>query len=99
MASGARSAALFSNQGRYWGCGGVGGLQYAFPVPPAMPSDLDTLNKRFYQSRAIADCKVPLLLAAKVLFGFVTKVPLLWLDRFDNKRLNTQGWNFHGTKP
>ena len=43
--------------------------------------------------------KVPLLLAAKVLFGFVTKVPLLLLDRFDTKRLNTQGWNFHGTKP
>jgi SAM-dependent methyltransferase len=43
--------------------------------------------------------KVPLLLATKVLFGFVIKVPLLWLDRFDTKRLNTQGWNFHGTKP
>lgn len=42
--------------------------------------------------------KAPLVLMAKVLFGFFTKVPLLWLDRFDTKRLNTQGWNFHGQK-
>ncbi|MCX6848281.1 MAG: class I SAM-dependent methyltransferase [Verrucomicrobia bacterium] len=42
--------------------------------------------------------KVPLVLMAKVFFGFFTKVPLLWLDRFDTKRLNTQGWNFHGQK-
>ncbi len=42
--------------------------------------------------------KVPLVMASKVIFGFVTKVPLIWLDRFDSVRLNTIGWNFHGTK-
>ena len=43
--------------------------------------------------------KMPLILLAKVVFGFLTKVPLLLLDRFDTMRNNTQGWNFHGRKP
>lgn len=43
--------------------------------------------------------KVPVVLLAKILFGFITKVPLLWLDRFDTQKLNTQGWNFHGQMP
>lgn len=55
---------------------------------------------RYLQTcQAPAVVKVPLLLLAKVVFGFFTKVPLLLLDRFDTVRNNTQGWNFHGRKP
>jgi SAM-dependent methyltransferase len=54
---------------------------------------------RYLQTwKAPAVLKIPLLLLAKVVFGFLTKVPLLWLDQFDTVRLNTQGWNFHGSK-
>ena len=55
---------------------------------------------RFLQNRPIpALLKTPLVFLTKILFGFVLKVPLLWLDRLDTKPLNTQGWNFHGQKP
>jgi hypothetical protein len=43
--------------------------------------------------------KVPLMLASKFLFGFVTKIILLWLDSWDKEPTNTLGWNFHGQKP
>lgn len=43
--------------------------------------------------------KKPLLLATQLLGGFLLKVPLIWLDRFDHNRLNTQGWNLAGQKP
>ena len=43
--------------------------------------------------------KMPLQLAAQALFGFVLKVPLIWLDRFDKTPLNTQGWCLMGRKP
>jgi len=43
--------------------------------------------------------KLPLLLLTKIVFGFLLKIILLALDRWDTKRLNTQGWNFHGQKP
>jgi len=43
--------------------------------------------------------KVPLTLAAQALFGFVIKLPLIWLDRFDREPLNTMGWNFRCRKP
>lgn len=42
--------------------------------------------------------KKPLMLASRLLFGVVTKVVLLWLDRFDKEPMNTIGWNFHGRK-
>jgi hypothetical protein len=32
-------------------------------------------------------------------FGFVTKILCLWLDRFDKQRKNTLGWNCHCRKP
>lgn len=40
----------------------------------------------------------PAELFCRIFFGFVFKIPLLWLDRFDQKRLNTQGWNLVGRK-
>lgn len=43
--------------------------------------------------------KMPLQLAAQALFGFVLKVPLIWLDRFDRDPLNTMGWNLKCRKP
>lgn len=43
--------------------------------------------------------KAPLVLLSRLLFGVVTKIFLLWLDRFDTQPLNTIGWNFHGRKP
>jgi SAM-dependent methyltransferase len=43
--------------------------------------------------------KKPLQLTAQALFGFVLKVPLLWLDRFDRDPLNTMGWNLMCRKP
>lgn len=43
--------------------------------------------------------KVPLRLGAQGLFGFLLKVPLLWLDRFDRDPLNTMGWNLVCRKP
>jgi len=43
--------------------------------------------------------KVPLMLAAQALFGFVLKLPLIWLDRFDREPLNTMGWNVMYRKP
>ncbi len=41
----------------------------------------------------------PLGLACQILFGFVFKVPLIWLDQFDANVLNTLGWNFAAQKP
>lgn len=43
--------------------------------------------------------KVPLTIAAQALFGFVFKLPLIWLDRFDRDPLNPMGWNFKSRKP
>lgn len=43
--------------------------------------------------------KVPMMLAAQLLFGLALKVPLLWLDRFDREPLNTMGWNILYRKP
>jgi len=43
--------------------------------------------------------KLPLQLVAQVLFGFVIKLPLIWLDRFDRDPLNTMGWNLLCRKP
>lgn len=43
--------------------------------------------------------KVPLSVVSRIMFGFVTKIILIWMDRFDPEPLNTQGWNFQGTKP
>lgn len=43
--------------------------------------------------------KIPLTIAAQALFGFVLKLPLIWLDRFDPAPLNTMGWNFKSRKP
>lgn len=43
--------------------------------------------------------KIPLRIAAQALFGFVLKLPLLWLDRFDPDPLNTMGWNIMCLKP
>lgn len=42
--------------------------------------------------------KLPLLMISRILFGFITKIPLIWLDRFDPEPLNTLGWNIQGTK-
>jgi SAM-dependent methyltransferase len=54
---------------------------------------------RFLQTRPLpALIKAPLVFLAKILFGFLLKVPLLCLDRWDTHPLNTQGWNFHGQK-
>lgn len=41
----------------------------------------------------------PLELIAQLVFGFITKVILLWMDRWDPEPLNTQGWNFAAEKP
>lgn len=43
--------------------------------------------------------KLPMVLAAQALFGFLLKVPLVWLDRFDREPLNTMGWNLRCRKP
>jgi hypothetical protein len=43
--------------------------------------------------------KMPLQLVAQALFGFVLKMPLIWLDRFDRDPLNTMGWNLVCRKP
>jgi len=43
--------------------------------------------------------KAPLALAVQAVFGFLLKVPLLWLDRFDREPLNTMGWNLVARKP
>ncbi|WP_395747329.1 class I SAM-dependent methyltransferase [Prosthecobacter sp.] len=40
----------------------------------------------------------PLILACQILFGFVLKAPLIWLDRFDTEVLNTLGWNLAAEK-
>lgn len=54
---------------------------------------------RFLQTRPLpALLKAPLVFLAKILFGFLLKVPLLWLDCWDTQPLNTLGWNFHGLK-
>jgi hypothetical protein len=31
-------------------------------------------------------------------FGFVVKIPLIWLDQFDTEVRNTQGWCITGRK-
>jgi SAM-dependent methyltransferase len=41
----------------------------------------------------------PVLLACRLLFGFVTKTVCLGLDAFDSKYLSTIGWNVHCCKP
>jgi SAM-dependent methyltransferase len=43
--------------------------------------------------------KVPLVVAAQAVFGFLFKVPLVWLDRFDPEPLNTIGWNVKCVRP
>ena len=43
--------------------------------------------------------KAPLELAAQALFGFLLKLPLIWLDSFDRDPLNTMGWNLMCRKP
>lgn len=51
------------------------------------------------RSKLASWIKAPLTLASQITFGFLTKVPLLWLDRFDREPINTLGWNFVGMKP
>jgi SAM-dependent methyltransferase len=41
----------------------------------------------------------PLGIVCQLVFGFLLKLPLLWLDRFDTNVLNTLGWNLAATKP
>ncbi len=43
--------------------------------------------------------KVPLIFFCRVVFGFLLKVPLVWLDRFDPEPLHTIGWCFKVRKP
>jgi SAM-dependent methyltransferase len=43
--------------------------------------------------------KVPLVLFCRAVFGFLLKVPLVWLDRFDPEPLHTIGWCFKVRKP
>ncbi len=40
----------------------------------------------------------PVQLLCRLFFGFLCKVPLIWLDRFDREKLNTQGWNILAEK-
>jgi SAM-dependent methyltransferase len=42
--------------------------------------------------------KKPLEVTCQLMFGFVFKVPLIWLDRFDTDVRSTQGWNLTATK-
>jgi SAM-dependent methyltransferase len=41
----------------------------------------------------------PLLVVCSIVFGLMTKLLCLWLDRFDKQRKNTLGWNCHCRKP
>ena len=43
--------------------------------------------------------KLPMMLLARIWGGFVLKLPLLWLDRFDKEPLDTMGWNLICRKP
>lgn len=55
---------------------------------------------RFIQEKEMPKLlKSVLILATKFFFGFLAKIVLLWLDKWDTKPLNTLGWNFHGQKP
>ena len=43
--------------------------------------------------------KLPLEIAARFLFGFVAKLILIPLDRYDTEKRNASGWCFHTLKP
>lgn len=43
--------------------------------------------------------KTPATLLGQAIFGFILKIPLLWLDRFDKDPLNPMGWNLVCRKP
>lgn len=43
--------------------------------------------------------KKPLELLGRLFFGLILKSLLVWMDRFDKQRLNTQGWNIMARKP